>query len=326
MYFSRNGHMMTHRDKKPYECKYCEKSYCDHRSLKRHYENYHPNADRTQPVTSTSHKTDTEILRTAKQEGRFTPDRDDARHPSPLSSKQEVPQSGVVRKRNSDSMCSNSSDDLSSRRPDSHSPHVLFDKNHTAVSMLKQVIDSKEHKEKHSIEGYPRPGYYPYPEGFSSQQWYNPYQQAQMMKLMQFGHPPVLVPHGIPPPPMNPYCDPPQLVPNYPPVSQQHVNEGTQEDSNRTRGDDSGSTGSKDFVVPTDPTSIAIANVKEQDRDEHSKQTQFKNSNTSGFPHAVQWKTVSIHTVYYHFILSLHFYCRLIVQNASYLYIYFRDC
>lgn len=39
----RNGHVMTHSSKKPYECKYvgCDKSYCDARSLKRHLENHH---------------------------------------------------------------------------------------------------------------------------------------------------------------------------------------------------------------------------------------------------------------------------------------------
>lgn len=39
----RNGHMMTHSSKKPYECKFlnCDKSYCDQRSLRRHIENHH---------------------------------------------------------------------------------------------------------------------------------------------------------------------------------------------------------------------------------------------------------------------------------------------
>lgn len=39
----RNGHMLTHRNKKPYECKAegCGKSYCDARSLRRHTENHH---------------------------------------------------------------------------------------------------------------------------------------------------------------------------------------------------------------------------------------------------------------------------------------------
>ena len=34
---------MTHRSKKPFECKYegCDKSYCDARSLRRHLENHH---------------------------------------------------------------------------------------------------------------------------------------------------------------------------------------------------------------------------------------------------------------------------------------------
>ena len=35
--------MMTHRSKKPFECKVegCDKSYCDARSLRRHLENHH---------------------------------------------------------------------------------------------------------------------------------------------------------------------------------------------------------------------------------------------------------------------------------------------
>jgi len=39
----RNGHMMTHSSKKPFECKFigCAKSYCDARSLRRHLENHH---------------------------------------------------------------------------------------------------------------------------------------------------------------------------------------------------------------------------------------------------------------------------------------------
>lgn len=39
----RNGHILTHSTKKPFECKYkdCGKSYCDARSLKRHLEHHH---------------------------------------------------------------------------------------------------------------------------------------------------------------------------------------------------------------------------------------------------------------------------------------------
>ncbi|ESO01773.1 hypothetical protein HELRODRAFT_160935 [Helobdella robusta] len=39
----RNGHMMTHAEKKPHTCKFpnCDKSYCDARSLRRHYDNFH---------------------------------------------------------------------------------------------------------------------------------------------------------------------------------------------------------------------------------------------------------------------------------------------
>ena len=40
---SSNGHLMTHREKKPYQCQVenCEKSYCDARSLRRHLEANH---------------------------------------------------------------------------------------------------------------------------------------------------------------------------------------------------------------------------------------------------------------------------------------------
>lgn len=43
LFLIRNGHMLTHRNKKPYECKAegCGKSYCDARSLRRHTENHH---------------------------------------------------------------------------------------------------------------------------------------------------------------------------------------------------------------------------------------------------------------------------------------------
>lgn len=48
----RNGHMLTHRNKKPYECKAegCGKSYCDARSLRRHTENHHSSIGMT-PTT-----------------------------------------------------------------------------------------------------------------------------------------------------------------------------------------------------------------------------------------------------------------------------------
>ena len=40
-----NGHLLTHRNKKPYECKAegCGKSYCDARSLRRHTDQHHSN-------------------------------------------------------------------------------------------------------------------------------------------------------------------------------------------------------------------------------------------------------------------------------------------
>lgn len=59
IYDNRNGHMLTHRNKKPYECKAegCGKSYCDARSLRRHTENHHSSlvlATTTTTTTSSS--------------------------------------------------------------------------------------------------------------------------------------------------------------------------------------------------------------------------------------------------------------------------------
>ncbi|VEL35831.1 unnamed protein product [Protopolystoma xenopodis] len=36
-----NGHKLTHEAKKPHACHFCDKSYSDARSLRRHYENTH---------------------------------------------------------------------------------------------------------------------------------------------------------------------------------------------------------------------------------------------------------------------------------------------
>ena len=46
---------MTHRSKKPFECKFdgCDKSYCDARSLRRHYENHHQQNMDGFPVSDT---------------------------------------------------------------------------------------------------------------------------------------------------------------------------------------------------------------------------------------------------------------------------------
>lgn len=60
-FISRNGHMITHRDKKPYECSFseCDKSYSDMRSLKRHLENHHgvPPVSSSSFSSSASHST-----------------------------------------------------------------------------------------------------------------------------------------------------------------------------------------------------------------------------------------------------------------------------
>lgn len=56
LFFCSNGHMLTHRHKKPFECKAdgCGKSYCDARSLRRHTENHHihPSLPITTPTIS----------------------------------------------------------------------------------------------------------------------------------------------------------------------------------------------------------------------------------------------------------------------------------
>lgn len=60
--------MVTHRDKKPYECSYqdCDKSYCDMRSLRRHLENHHAanqggsgGSGTSSPALTTTESTDT---------------------------------------------------------------------------------------------------------------------------------------------------------------------------------------------------------------------------------------------------------------------------
>lgn len=51
--------MLTHRNKKPYECKAegCGKSYCDARSLRRHTENHHSSLVLTTSSSNQSHST-----------------------------------------------------------------------------------------------------------------------------------------------------------------------------------------------------------------------------------------------------------------------------
>lgn len=48
--------MLTHRNKKPYECKAegCGKSYCDARSLRRHTENHHNSSSSTSTTNTTT--------------------------------------------------------------------------------------------------------------------------------------------------------------------------------------------------------------------------------------------------------------------------------
>ncbi|KAL2748980.1 histone-lysine N-methyltransferase 2D-like isoform X6, partial [Vespula maculifrons] len=52
----KNGHRLTHRNKKPFECKAegCGKSYCDARSLRRHRENHHAGSKGNESVNPSS--------------------------------------------------------------------------------------------------------------------------------------------------------------------------------------------------------------------------------------------------------------------------------
>ncbi|KAL2718580.1 fez family zinc finger protein erm-like, partial [Vespula squamosa] len=52
----KNGHRLTHRNKKPFECKAegCGKSYCDARSLRRHRENHHAGSKANDSVNPSS--------------------------------------------------------------------------------------------------------------------------------------------------------------------------------------------------------------------------------------------------------------------------------
>ncbi|XP_072929553.1 uncharacterized protein [Epargyreus clarus] len=76
MYEDGNGHMLTHRNKKPYECKAdgCGKSYCDARSLRRHTENHHQPASEKNKDNNNSSNTNSR-----EQESKAS------RVPSPIS-------------------------------------------------------------------------------------------------------------------------------------------------------------------------------------------------------------------------------------------------
>ena len=55
--------MLTHRNKKPYECKAegCGKSYCDARSLRRHTENHHSSLVLTTSTTSSQNQSNSTV-------------------------------------------------------------------------------------------------------------------------------------------------------------------------------------------------------------------------------------------------------------------------
>lgn len=169
--------------------------------------------------------------------------------------------------------------------------------------VVEQSLDSKG--EKHVLEGYPRPGYYQYPDGVSSQ-WYHRY-PSQMIQMYQINtsQVPVLVTQSIGPYHgqihNNPYPsgDPPQMVPNYPFVNQSQTSR-----SNERNGDGSSQPSSRkeeenerpgmiirDSGAPTDPTSVAILNAKDL-----PKKPVYKEGNPA-VPPMVQWKTVSTFTV-----------------------------
>lgn len=308
--------MLTHRDKKPYECKFphCDKSYCDMRSLRRHVENYHPNHDETPSMASSAStsKPDNEHASYKVNSGQhrnqsLTPDVEEG---SPKSveeighhgkSKQEMSQSG--RKRNSDSMCSNNSED-STRRSDSHSPHQpqSYEKPTSATNMLKQIVEhAPESKgEKQVMDNYPRSGYYQFQDS-SNSQWYNPY-SGQIIPMYQVNSAqvPMLVSQSIGPYRgqlrKNAYCpgDPPQVVPSYPFVNQSQASRGNEKNiddrTNLIKSEEDGYHGMKyrDSGAPPDPTMIAIVNAKD-----HPRELRYKEGNP-----VVRWKTVSTwHTV-----------------------------
>ncbi|XP_063958685.1 transcriptional-regulating factor 1-like isoform X1 [Lytechinus pictus] len=58
------GHMLTHRSKKPYECAVdnCGKSYCDIRSLRRHFESQHPGLVMEDNMNYTGDEKDPELM------------------------------------------------------------------------------------------------------------------------------------------------------------------------------------------------------------------------------------------------------------------------
>ena len=62
--FHRTGHMLTHRSKKPYECAVdnCGKSYCDIRSLRRHFESQHPGLTMEDHMNYTGDEKDPELM------------------------------------------------------------------------------------------------------------------------------------------------------------------------------------------------------------------------------------------------------------------------
>lgn len=61
----RTGHMLTHRSRKPYECtvENCNKSYCDIRSLRRHFESQHPGLVMEDNMNYTGDEKDPELIR-----------------------------------------------------------------------------------------------------------------------------------------------------------------------------------------------------------------------------------------------------------------------
>lgn len=69
MFFSnnlkRNGHKYTHESRKPHACHFCDKSYSDSRSLRRHYENAHPEENESWLLLSQATNGDTSTIAAA---------------------------------------------------------------------------------------------------------------------------------------------------------------------------------------------------------------------------------------------------------------------
>lgn len=190
--------MVTHRDKKPYECSFqdCDKSYCDMRSLRRHLENHHANGQggneggsRTaSPALAVSETAETARVGIKTGRGRPLKDRSlkhEGHHPdlaecesgkssgtsTPGSNHEVLPQrdqSSMVstRERSSDSFSSTASEDIANA--DKTAENKLDDsKPHTAIDLLKQAAEKAvvQREERDKQERFHQQQYVMYSDG-----------------------------------------------------------------------------------------------------------------------------------------------------------------